>query len=143
VTTKSITPSQSVAETFSPGSKLADTFTLQQKISSSETGVLWLARDEEMEQDMMMHFLPDPLMFDPRALDELRTEVRHNRQLIHPNVVRVYDLVEGPGWAAITAECHDAEALSSLQERKNGGIFEPTEIAPWVTSLCQTRTARI
>lgn len=138
MTTKSTIPSQSLAETFSPGGKLADTFTLQRKISSGETGVVWLARDEELEQDVAMHFLPDPLMFDPRALDELRAEVRHNRQLIHPNVVRVYDLVEGPGWAAITSDCPDAETLASLQAKKNGGVFAPPEIAPWITSLCQT-----
>lgn len=138
MTNQTPTPNKSPVETFTPESRLEDSFTLKQKISSAENGTVWLAYDEEMAQEVTLHFLPDALLFDPRALDELRQEVRNNRQLIHPGVVRVYDLIEGPGWVAISADYCDTETLAALQAKKNGGVFEPSEIGAWMSSICQT-----
>lgn len=131
-------PSQSVAETFSPGQKLAENFTLNRKLSSSATGVTWLAHDAEQGREIALLFLPDTLLGDPRALGQLRREVRQNRQLIHPHVLRVHEFVEDADWVAISSDYVEAETLASLLAKKENGCFDVSEIKPWIGTICQT-----
>ncbi len=69
---------------------------------------------------------------------ELRQEVKRNRQLIHPNILRVYDLVEDSGWAAISMDAFEGESLAARLAQKNGTGLDPQETHSWIGQLCQT-----
>ena len=56
-------------------------------------GIVWLARDEELERDVALKFLPD-LMIQDRALsDQLKRETKRCLELTHPHIVRIHDFV--------------------------------------------------
>jgi len=139
VTTTETTSSASVVESFSPGQKLGESgFTLKQKLTTGDLGVIWLAHDDESDKDLALLFLPDSILTDARVLDDLRGQVKQNRQLIHPHVLRVHDFIEEPGWAAISSDAVEAKTLASLLANKENGCFTAPEIKPWITTICQT-----
>jgi len=139
VTTNETTHSSSIVEAFAPGQKLGESrFTLKEKIFTSDIGVVWLADDSESGKEISLLFLPDSLLEDARALDDLRGQVKQNRQLIHPRVLRTHDFIEEPGWAAISSDAVEAETFASLLAKKDNGCFNVSEIKPRVTVICQT-----
>ncbi len=138
MSTNEIAGKQSIAETFSAGQVLAESLTLKQKLSTGDTGTLWLAHDEASGRDVTLLFLPAAMLKDSRVMDELRIQVKLDRQLIHPHVLRTHDLIEEEGWAAISSDAVEAETLASLLAKKNNGAFNASEIQPWIATLCQT-----
>ncbi len=120
------------------GKKLAGCYGLKRRISNADDAVVWLAHDEVLGKDVSLHFVPEILLGDSEAMGRLRQDVKRNRQLIHPNILRVYDLVEEEGWAAISMDDFEGESLAALLAKKNGTCLDPEEMQPWFTSLCTT-----
>src|SRR5215831_1546642 len=56
-------------------------------------GIVWLARDEELERDVALKFLPNLMMHDRSTLDSLKRETKRCLELTHPHIVRIYDFV--------------------------------------------------
>ena len=123
---------------FSEGQKLAGCYGLKRRIAGADETEIWLAHDEVLGKDVSLHFVPDVLIRDAAAMKELRREVKRTRQLIHPNILRVYDLVEDPDWAAISMDAFDGESLAVRFAKAGGTGCETGEMQPWVAQLCQT-----
>ena len=123
---------------FSEGQKLAGCYVLRREVGAGTGIAVWLAHDEVLDKDVSLHFLPSAVRADDRAMGELRHEVKRNRQLIHPNILRVYDLIEEPEWAAVTMDCFEGDSLAALLSEKEGGRLSQNEIPPLFTQLCQT-----
>ena len=67
---------------------------------------------------------------DERAINGLRQEVRAAREVVSPNVCRVFDLVEFDGHELVSMEFVDGVTLADvLQERSPLGLQEAREIA--------------
>jgi serine/threonine protein kinase len=49
-------------------------------------GVVWLARDERLEELVALKFLPPQIRFDVAALAALRRETLRSRKLSHPGI---------------------------------------------------------
>ncbi len=120
------------------GEKLAGAYTLKNPLGGEAGLPVWQAHDDELDRDVTLHFLPDAVRADPRAMSELRAAVRRNRQLIHPRIVRVHDLIEEENWAAITMDHIDGQPLTTVLRERPGHFFETGDIAPWVSQLCHT-----
>jgi len=99
-------------------------------------GIVWLARDEELERDVALKFLPDVIVHDRSLLDELKRETRRSLELTHKNIVRIHDFVFDERSACISMEYVDGDTLSNLRAEKEQKVFEPNEIAPWTSQLC-------
>src|SRR5438128_623207 len=99
-------------------------------------GIVWLARDEELERDVALKFLPDLMIHDRAAFDQLRRETKRCLELTHPHIVRIHDFVHDERSGCISMEYIDGETLSSLRTEKEQRVFEPHEIATWVSQLC-------
>lgn len=97
---------------------------------------MWLAHDEVLGKDVTLHFIPSAVLQDARAVAELRQEVKRNRQLIHPNILRVYDFVEDSPYAAISMDRIEGESLAVLL--KHSGPFEPQDVQAWLIQLAET-----
>ncbi|HRI83365.1 MAG TPA: hypothetical protein PLF88_13055, partial [Opitutaceae bacterium] len=78
---------------FSPGQKVFNRFTLQRILGRGGMGVVWLARDEDLERDVALKFLPEIVALDRESVAELKRETRRNPELTHPHIVRIYDFV--------------------------------------------------
>ena len=131
-------PGQASAPKLEAGVKLAGFYTLKRRLESDTTGPVWLANDEQSGKDVALHFLPDTIAADAPTLEELRQEVRRNRQLIHPHILRIHDFIKEPNCVAICTDLVEGDTLAALKLKKNKGFFEVSEIRKWMTQLCQT-----
>ena len=131
-------PDTAAATAFSEGQKLAGCYALLQRLPVSDGPEVWLAHDEVLGKDVTLHFLPDSVTKDSRALQELRQDIKRNRQLIHPQILRVYDLIEDTGCAAISMSAFDGETVAARQAKQPEKRFAAAEIEPWVFQLAQT-----
>ena len=131
------TPATATAETtLAEGTKIGGCYVLRRNLSKSETSPVWVATDEVLGKDVTLHFVPAPVAANARAMAELRQEVKRNRQLIHPNILRVYDFVEDGSAAAISMDEFEGESLDDLLKRK--GRLDPADIKPWIAQLAET-----
>ena len=120
---------------FSDGQKLAGCYGLKRRLGAAGEPEVWLAHDEVLGKDVSLHFVPAALLGDAAAMNDLRREVKRTRQLIHPNILRVYDLVEDVGWAAVSMDAFEGESLAARLAKNVG---EADGMQPWVSALCQT-----
>jgi serine/threonine protein kinase/Tfp pilus assembly protein PilF len=100
-------------------------------------GIVWLARDEELERDVALKFLPDLMIQDRALLDQLKRETKRCLELTHPHIVRIHDFVHDERSGCISMEYVDGETLSNFRAEKEQKVFEPHEIAGWITQLCE------
>jgi serine/threonine protein kinase len=128
----------SIAQTFKAGDKLPPCYTLKELLPPHGSCCVWLAFDEELNRDIILHFLPDSVAADSRAMSELRQEAKRNRQLIHPRIVRVHDLVEDEKWSAISMDHVQGETFAALQTKHPGSALDPSEISTGISELCKT-----
>ena len=120
------------------GQKLAGCYLLGNQMHTSDSTSIWVAHDEVLGKDVALHFLPQAVRADEKAMDELRHQIKRNRQLIHPNILRIYDFIEDADWAAISTDAIDGESLAELRRKKSAGFFEVADVKPWLAQLCQT-----
>ena len=80
-------------------------------------GDVYRADDLKLDQPVALKFLSACHSTDSAWLRRYENEVRLARKVTHPNVLRVYDIVETEGEVFITMEYVDGEDLSSLLRR--------------------------
>ncbi len=122
---------------FSPGQKVFNRFTLQRILGRGGMGVVWLARDEDLERDVALKFLPEIVALDRESVAELKRETRRNLELTHPHIVRIYDFVQDARAAAISMEYVNGSSLSGLKVDRPGGTFPLADVTRWAGQLCE------
>src|SRR5438128_6143184 len=121
---------------FASGQKIFGRYSLVKILGRGGMGIVWLARDEELERDVALKFLPDLMIQDRAVLDQLKRETKRCLELTHPHIVRIHDFVHDERSACISMEYIDGETLSNLRAEKERRVFEPDEIAIWMSQLC-------
>ncbi|MDB6146926.1 MAG: serine/threonine protein kinase with repeat, partial [Spartobacteria bacterium] len=81
-------------------------------------GIVWLARDEELEREVALKFLPELVVHDRAMLTDLKSETKRSLELTHKNIVRIYDFVNDERSACISMEYVDGDTLSNLRAEK-------------------------
>ena len=121
-----------------PGSRLGDgRYTLIRMLGRGGMGEVWLAKDEQLEEEVALKKLPPEVGADAMALADMRREVQKSRILSHPNIIRIHDLYVKAGEdPLITLEYVDGTDLTAIAATKTNGIFNWTEIKPLVLQLC-------
>jgi|GEM_PF-5849360 len=132
------------------GQLIAGRFRLVRPLGKGGMGVVWLAQDESLGEEVAFKFLSEVFAQDEASLHDLKRELRRSRQLTHAHIIRVHDLVEDParGVAGITMEVAAGGSLAARRARTGYGWFEPAEIAEWMQQLAAAldyahHTARI
>src|SRR6266513_3895032 len=121
---------------FARGQKVFGRYTLVKVLGRGGMGIVWLARDEELERDVALKFLPDLMIQDRAVFDQLKRETKRCLELTHPHIVRIHDFVHDERSGCISMEYIDGETLSNLRAEKEQKVFEPDEIATWTSQLC-------
>ena len=124
--------------TFREGQTLAGCYVLRKQAQSGLDRVVWLAEDEVLGKEVSLHFVPPAVLADDVAIGVLRHEVKRTRQLIHPNILRVYDFVQEEGWASVAMDAFTGQTLSAQISAKPGHCFEVAEVRPWLHAICHT-----
>src|SRR5437762_10702246 len=122
---------------FANGQKVFNRYRLIKTLGRGGMGVVWLARDEELERDVALKFLPELVAFDEQAIKDLKRETKKSQELRHQHIVQVYDFVTDKHNACISMEYLDGPTLSALKARKEQGLLEVDEIKPWMEQLCE------
>jgi serine/threonine-protein kinase len=114
------TPAESKSdqgELFPPGTVLAGRYRILAPLGRGGMGDVYRADDLKLDQPVALKFLSACRSTDSAWLRRYENEVRLARKVTHPNVLRVYDIVETQGYVFITMEYVDGEDLSSLLRR--------------------------
>ena len=98
---------------FARGQKIFGRYTLVKILGRGGMGIVWLARDEELEREVALKFLPDLIIRDAAVLSDLKRETRRCLELTHKNIVRIYDFVHDERSASISMEYIEIEAERS------------------------------
>src|SRR6266404_1079963 len=122
---------------FVAGQKVFNRYTLVRTLGRGGMGIVWLARDELLDRDVALKFLPELIIQDRAVLEDLKLETKRSLELTHKNIVRIYDFVHDVISACISMEYVEGDALSNLRADKASKIFEPDEIKPWLSQLCE------
>ena len=93
------------------GLVLAGRYRLGRQLGRGGMGVVWLATDLKLRVEVALKALHRDLAGGSRGMDLLRREVRAARQVISPNVCRIFDLVEASGRELVSMEYVDGTTL--------------------------------
>lgn len=104
-------------ERLLPGRILAGRYRIVSRLGHGAMGEVWRADDLRLGQPVALKFLPSYIVADDRTHDRMVSELRIGRQVSHPNVCRLYDLVEADGEAFISMEMVEGEDLDMLLAR--------------------------
>jgi serine/threonine protein kinase/Tfp pilus assembly protein PilF len=121
---------------FASEQKIFGRYTLVKILGRGGMGIVWLARDDELERDVALKFLPDLMIQDHAMFDQLKRETKRCLELTHPHIVRIHDFVHDERSGCISMEYIDGKTLSNLRAEKEHKVFEPDEIAVWIHQLC-------
>jgi hypothetical protein len=121
---------------FSGGQRLFGRYTLIKTLGRGGMGVVWLARDEVLEREVALKFLPDLVVHDRAVLSDLKRETRRSLELTHKNIVRIHDFVHDENTGCISMEYVDGDTLSNLRADKPRKVFEVVELEDWTSELC-------
>lgn len=115
-------------------------YDLIQELGRGAMGIVYKARDNELEEMVALKILPDSLGQNENALKLFRQEARNARRLAHPNVVRIHDIGEERGRKYISMEFIDGIDLKQrLIEVRRKLPFEET--VHYAKQICKAMVA--
>jgi serine/threonine protein kinase/WD40 repeat protein len=115
---------------LSPGQVLGDRYQIRELLGSGGMGEVWQAFDLKLRVEVALKALREDLFKDERRRELLRQEVRAAREVVSPNVCRIFDLIEVDGSELVSMEYVDGETLLQvLQVRGPLDLKEAQDIA--------------
>ncbi|MEO6245004.1 MAG: SUMF1/EgtB/PvdO family nonheme iron enzyme [Opitutaceae bacterium] len=111
-------------------------YRLKTELGRGGMGVVWRAEDTKLHRDVALKFLPELVVRDREAMADLAAETRRLLDLTHPNIVRVYDLVEDGERAAISMELVEGGSLAERKLQQPDRCFTTAMLTPWIAQLC-------
>jgi protein kinase-like protein/PEGA domain-containing protein len=129
-------PLDATLREFAIGQKLFNRYTLKRILGRGGMGVVWLARDDVLERDIALKFLPEIVVFDRAMLSDLKRETTRSLELTHKNIVRIYDFVYDENSGCISMEYIDGDTLSNMRADRESKVFESHDLGDWAKQLC-------
>lgn len=87
-----------------PGSRLSGRFEILTTLGAGGMGVVYKARDLELNEVVALKMLKPGLHLDSETLERLKSELKLARRITHPNVLRTFDFVELNGMPSLSME---------------------------------------
>src|SRR6266436_7525317 len=89
---------------LAPGVVLDGRYEIGAELGRGGHSVVYRARDRRIDADVAIKLLVPPPAAARLARERLRREVQAVRQLSHPNIVAVYDVVDDGPWSFVVME---------------------------------------
>lgn len=111
-----VTPPSAATDRLTPGTIIAKRYRIAGLLGRGGMGAVYRADDLRLGQQVALKFLSSASVH-PGELQRLYSEVRMGRKVTHPNVCRIYDLVEDGRTHFLSMELVEGEDLASLLRR--------------------------
>jgi tetratricopeptide (TPR) repeat protein len=118
--------------TFFPGERLAERYEIRRFLAVGGMGEVYEADDLERGERIAIKTIRAELTQDSH-INWLRREVDAARRMQHPNICRVYDLVQTGSHTFLTMEMLEGETLAAYLQ-KNGSMSE-RQALPWIRQM--------
>jgi hypothetical protein len=102
---------------FAPGDVLEGRYRVVARLGRGGMGEVYRADDLKIGQPVAIKLLPEAVERDPERNRLFLNEVRLGLRVTHPNVCRLFDIVESDGFHFLSMEYVDGEDLASLLRR--------------------------
>lgn len=89
---------------LAPGMRLGGRFEILGVLGAGGMGVVYKARDVELDDLVALKMFKPGMQIDAGQLDRLKVELKLARKITHPNVLRTYDFGDVDGTAFISME---------------------------------------
>jgi serine/threonine-protein kinase len=120
---------------------VANRYRLREQIGRGGMGVVWRARDERLGRDVALKVLHPWVADDPELRERFEREAAALARLGHPNVVRLYDVLENDGQTVLVLELVDGISLDALISGRSLGWDEARQTcAPVAAALAHAHT---
>jgi eukaryotic-like serine/threonine-protein kinase len=93
---------------------VAHRYRLQEQIGRGGMGVVWRARDERLGREVALKVLHPWVADDPELRARFEREAAALARLEHPNVVRLYDVLEDRGQTVLVMELVEGDGLDAV-----------------------------
>lgn len=111
-------------------------FALIRPLGRGGMGVVWRAHDQQLDRDVALKLLPDMLLSDPVATEELKQEARKCLDLNHHNVIRVYDFIQDDTMGGLAMELVNGQNLNQLRMVRQPPVLSIATLGPIVKQCC-------
>jgi TolB-like protein/Tfp pilus assembly protein PilF len=109
--------------------KTVSHYEILERLGEGGMGVVYKARDLDLERFAALKFLPAHSLDRDDALERFRKEARAASSLDHPNVATIYEIDRTEdGTAFIAMACYEGETLDQRLERGRTNHLEAAEI---------------
>ncbi|MBW1971750.1 MAG: protein kinase, partial [Deltaproteobacteria bacterium] len=134
--TRKETPQELV--TYSTGDFILKRFEIIKKIGEGGMGVVYKVYDHELSEEVAMKIMLPYLMQSKKAIARFRQEIKISRKLVHPNIVRTFELGQVEENRYFTMEFVEGENLRAIIQRriKEGEVFSFSEAYPIIAQIC-------
>lgn len=93
---------------------VAQRYRLYEQVGRGGMGVVWRARDERLGRDVALKVLHPWVADDPELRERFEREAAALARLEHPNLVRLYDLLESNDQTVLVLELVEGDALERV-----------------------------
>lgn len=113
------------------GTELEQRYVIHDVVGQGGFGAVWKASDKQLSRDVAIkRLLKTSTLPSKEELDALLGEARKNAQLVHTNIVQVYDIIHVDDEPLIVMEYVDGSSLyDSLREKARKGEGMPLDQA--------------
>ncbi len=99
---------------LSPGTRLLDRFSVVRRIGGGGFGAVYLVEDVIVREELVLKILNPQLSNDENMIRRFVQELKYTRRITHPNVIRIYDLINLGNAHAISMEHFPAQDLGAI-----------------------------
>ena len=117
------------------GTRVGGRFVIERPLGAGGMGAVYLARDEQLGEQVALKVIAGVALLDPGSAERLRREASMARRISHPNVVRMHDLGEEHGMLYVSMEYVAGESLAARIQRL--GTLTPAQLLPIAVQLCE------
>lgn len=101
-----------------PGTVLSDRYRVLQRIGGGGFGTVYLVEDVIVREEMVLKVLSPQLSMDENMIRRFVQELKLTRRIAHPNVIRIYDLLDLEGAHAISMEFFKGRDLGTVLKQE-------------------------